>query len=121
MIVTVILSGGSGTRLWGYFDSLDFGDSFQVKRLSINPGEKISLQKHHFRAEHWVVVKGSATITSGKKIIKLKRNQSTFIPKNTIHRVENRQNTPLEIIEVQTGNYLGEDDIIRIEYDYDRN
>mgnify|MGYP003978907913 CR=1 len=108
-------------RPWGYFDSLDFGDSFQVKKLSINPGEKISLQKHHFRAEHWVVVKGSATITSGKKIIKLKRNQSTFIPKNTIHRVENRQNTPLEIIEVQTGNYLGEDDIIRIEDDYDRN
>ena len=107
-------------RPWGYFDSLDFGDNFQVKRLLINPGAKISLQKHTHRAEHWVVVKGLATITSGEKIIELKINQSTFIPKGTIHRVENKQNSPLEIIEVQTGSYLGEDDIIRIEDDYDR-
>jgi len=107
-------------RPWGYFDSLDFGNNFQVKRLLINPGAKISLQKHTHRAEHWVVVKGLATITSGEKIIELKINQSTFIPKGTIHRVENKQNSPLEIIEVQTGSYLGEDDIIRIEDDYDR-
>jgi len=107
-------------RPWGYFDSLDFGDNFQVKRLLINAGAKISLQKHTHRAEHWVVVKGLATITSGEKIIELKINQSTFIPKGTIHRVENKQNSPLEIIEVQTGSYLGEDDIIRIEDDYDR-
>jgi mannose-1-phosphate guanylyltransferase/mannose-6-phosphate isomerase len=107
-------------RPWGYFDSIDLGDSFQVKRLLINPGAKISLQKHLHRAEHWVVVKGLATITSGEKIIELKINQSTFIPKGTIHRVENRQDSPLEIIEVQTGDYLGEDDIIRIEDDYDR-
>ena len=107
-------------RPWGYFDSIDLGDNFQVKRLLINPGAKISLQKHLHRAEHWVVVKGLATITSGEKIIELKINQSTFIPKGTIHRVENRQDSPLEIIEVQTGDYLGEDDIIRIEDDYDR-
>ena len=107
-------------RPWGYYDSIDFGDSFQVKRLLINPGAKISLQKHRHRAEHWIVVKGLATITSGKKIIELKINQSTFIPKGTIHRIENKQDIPLEIIEVQTGDYLGEDDIIRIEDDYDR-
>ena len=107
-------------RPWGYFDLIDLGDGFQVKRLLINPGAKISLQKHLHRAEHWVVVRGLATITSGEKIIELKINQSTFIPKDTIHRVENNQDSPLEIIEVQTGNYLGEDDIIRIEDDYDR-
>ena len=107
-------------RPWGYYDSIDFGDCFQVKRLLINPGAKISLQKHRHRAEHWVVVKGLATITRGKKIIELKINQSIFIPKGTIHRIENKQDSPLEIIEVQTGDYLGEDDIIRIEDDYDR-
>ena len=108
-------------RPWGYYDSLDYGSSFQVKRLLINPGAKISLQKHKHRAEHWVVVKGSATITSGKKIIELQINQSTYIPRGTVHRIENRQNTPLEIIEIQTGEYLGEDDITRLEDDYDRN
>ncbi|MDC1448011.1 mannose-1-phosphate guanylyltransferase/mannose-6-phosphate isomerase [Candidatus Thioglobus sp.] len=107
-------------RPWGYFDLIDLGDGFQVKRLLINPGAKISLQKHLHRAEHWVVVRGLATITRGEKIIELKINQSTFIPKDTIHRVENNQESPLEIIEVQTGDYLGEDDIIRIEDDYDR-
>ena len=108
-------------RPWGYYDSLDCGSSFQVKRLSINPGAKISLQKHKHRAEHWVVVKGSATITSGEKIIELQINQSTYIPRGTVHRIENRQNTSLEIIEIQTGEYLGEDDITRLEDDYDRN
>jgi mannose-1-phosphate guanylyltransferase len=108
-------------RPWGYFISLDFGDNFQVKRLIINPGAKISLQKHEFRAEHWVVVKGIATITSGKKVFELKINQSTFIPKGTIHRIENKNKNALEIIEVQTGSYLGEDDIIRLKDDYDRN
>ena len=88
--------------------------------MLINPGAKISLQKHLHRAEHWVVVEGIATITIGDKIIELRINQSTFIPKGTIHRVENKQRTPLEIIEIQTGDYLGEDDIIRIEDDYDR-
>jgi len=107
-------------RPWGYYDLLDSGNSFQVKRLLINPGAKISLQKHLHRAEHWVVVEGIATITIGDKIIELRINQSTFIPKGTIHRIENKQDTPLEIIEVQTGAYLGEDDIIRIKDDYDR-
>jgi len=107
-------------RPWGYYDLLESGDGFQVKRLLINPGAKISLQKHLHRAEHWVVVKGLATVTSGETIIELKINQSTFIPKGTIHRVENKQRTPLEIIEVQTGDYLGEDDIIRLKDDYDR-
>ena len=108
-------------RPWGYYDLLDFGGNFQVKRLSINPGSKISLQKHQHRAEHWIVVKGLATITCGEKTTELKRNQSTFIPRGTVHRLENRQSTNLEIIEIQTGEYLGEDDIIRIEDDYDRN
>ena len=107
-------------RPWGYYDLLDSGDGFQVKRLLIDPGAKISLQKHLHRAEHWVVVEGLATITIGNKIIELKIDQSTFIPKGMIHRVENKQSVPLEIIEVQTGEYLGEDDIIRIEDDYDR-
>ena len=107
-------------RPWGYYDSLDNGDGFQVKLLSINPGSKISLQKHQHRSEHWVVVKGVAVITTGKKIVELKKNQSTFIPKGKIHRLENKQNTVLEIIEIQTGDYLGEDDIIRIEDAYGR-
>ena len=108
-------------RPWGYYDSLDFGLGFQVKRLFINPGSKISLQKHKYRAEHWVVVKGIALITNGESIIELKENQSTFIPQGEIHRLENQKDTPLEIIEIQTGEYLGEDDITRFEDIYDRN
>jgi len=108
-------------RPWGYYDLIDFGDRFQVKKLSISPGAKISLQKHRHRSEHWVVVKGTATITTGEKIIELQKNQSTYIPKGSVHRVENRKKTLLEIIEIQTGNYLGEDDIVRLEDDYDRN
>lgn len=107
-------------RPWGYYDSLDFGDRFQVKRIFINPGSKISLQKHKHRAEHWVIVKGIALITNGKNIIELHENQSTFIPKGAIHRLENQQTTTLEIIEIQTGEYLEEDDIIRFEDDYNR-
>ena len=107
-------------RPWGYYDSLDIGNNFQVKRLSINPGSKISLQKHQHRSEHWVVVEGLATIICGDNLIELKRNQSTYIPRNTIHRLENQGDTQLEIIEIQTGEYLGEDDIIRLEDDYQR-
>ena len=107
-------------RPWGYFDSIDYGEGFQVKRLFINPGAKISLQKHEKRAEHWVVVKGIALVTCGEKIYKLTENQSTYIPKGEIHRLENCEKIPLEIIEIQTGNYLGEDDIIRLEDDYER-
>ena len=107
-------------RPWGYFDSIDYGEGFQVKRLYINPGAKLSLQKHQKRAEHWVVVKGIALVTCGENIYKLTENQSTYIPKGEIHRLENREKNPLEIIEIQTGNYLGEDDIIRLEDDYER-
>ena len=105
-------------RPWGYFDSIDYGEGFQVKRLFINPGAKLSLQKHQKRAEHWVVVKGIALVTCGEKKYKLTENQSTYIPKGEIHRLENHEKNPLEIIEIQTGNYLGEDDIIRLEDDY---
>jgi mannose-1-phosphate guanylyltransferase len=107
-------------RPWGYFDSIDSGEGFKVKRIFVNPASKLSLQKHQYRSEHWVVVKGNAKITCGKKKFKLKENQSTFIPKGTVHRLENEENTILEIIEIQTGEYLGEDDIIRIEDDYQR-
>ena len=107
-------------RPWGYFDSIDYGEGFQVKRLFINPGAKLSLQKHQKRAEHWVVVKGIALVTCGEKKYKLTENQSTYIPKGEIHRLENCEKNPLEIIEIQTGNYLGEDDIIRLEDDYER-
>lgn len=106
---------------WGYYDSIDTGYNFQVKRILVNPGAKLSLQKHLHRAEHWVVVSGVAKITCGKKIYNLEKNQSTYIPKGEIHRLENIENYPLEIIEVQTGNYLGEDDIIRLKDDYQRN
>ena len=106
---------------WGYYDSIDTGYNFQVKRILVNPGAKLSLQKHLHRAEHWVVVSGVAKITCGKKIYNLEKNQSTYIPKGEIHRLENIESYPLEIIEVQTGNYLGEDDIIRLKDDYQRN
>jgi mannose-1-phosphate guanylyltransferase/mannose-6-phosphate isomerase len=108
-------------RPWGYYDSVDSGNGFQVKRIVVNSGAKLSLQKHMHRSEHWVVVQGVAQVTCADKIFKLEKNQSTYIPKNTLHRLENYQDTPLEIIEIQTGSYLGEDDIIRVEDSYHRN
>ena len=108
-------------RPWGHFDSIDYGKDFKVKRIFVNPGSKISLQKHQYRAEHWVVVRGIALITCGNQVFELKENQSTYIPKGEIHRLENCEATPLEIIEIQTGKHLGEDDIIRLEDDYRRN
>jgi len=107
-------------RPWGYYDSLDVGDGFQAKRICVKPGEKISLQKHEHRSEHWVVVSGTAKITCGDKIYNLEKNQSTYIPQGEVHRLENQGAVDLEIIEVQTGDYLGEDDIIRLEDDYQR-
>jgi len=107
-------------RPWGYYDSIDADNGFQVKRILVNPGAKLSLQKHRHRAEHWVVVKGVAQVTCGDKVFLLKENQSTYIPKGTVHRLENQEKTPLEIIEIQTGSYLGEDDIIRLSDDYNR-
>ena len=108
-------------RPWGYYDSVDSGEDFQVKRIVVNSGAKLSLQKHKHRAEHWVVVKGIALITCGDKVFELVENQSTYIPQGSLHRLENHQDIPLEIIEIQTGSYLGEDDIIRLEDDYLRN
>jgi len=108
-------------RPWGYYDSIDADNGFQVKRILVNPGAKLSLQKHEHRAEHWVVVKGVAKVTCGDKTFSLNENQSTYIPKGEVHRLENTEKIDLEIIEIQTGDYLGEDDIIRLEDDYQRN
>ena len=108
-------------RPWGHFDTVDSGNGFQVKRIIVSPRAKLSLQKHKYRAEHWVVVKGVALVTCGEKVFELVENQSTYIPQGSLHRLENHQDTPLEIIEIQTGNYLGEDDIIRLKDDYQRN
>jgi len=108
-------------RPWGYYDSIDADNGFQVKRILVNPGAKLSLQKHEHRAEHWVVVKGVAKVTCGDETFSLNENQSTYIPKGEVHRLENTEKIDLEIIEIQTGDYLGEDDIIRLEDDYQRN
>jgi mannose-1-phosphate guanylyltransferase/mannose-6-phosphate isomerase len=107
-------------RPWGSYDSLDSGERFQVKRLTINPGASISLQLHNHRAEHWVVVAGTARITRGDDVFLLEENQSTYIPVRTRHRIENPGKVPLHIIEVQSGSYLGEDDIVRFEDVYGR-
>jgi mannose-1-phosphate guanylyltransferase/mannose-6-phosphate isomerase len=107
-------------RPWGWYDSIDAGDCFKVKRIQVNPGASLSLQKHQHRAEHWVIVKGTAEIICGDKRFVLSENQSTYIPFGEVHRLTNPGAIPLEIIEVQSGNYLGEDDIIRIEDQYGR-
>ena len=107
-------------RPWGSYDSIDSGDRFQVKRLTIKPGAVLSLQLHHHRAEHWVVVAGTAQITRGEDVFLLEENQSTYIPVGVKHRVENPGKIPLHIIEVQSGTYLGEDDIVRFEDRYGR-
>jgi mannose-1-phosphate guanylyltransferase/mannose-6-phosphate isomerase len=107
-------------RPWGWYDSVDEGDRFKVKRIQVKPGASLSLQMHHHRAEHWIVVQGIAEITNGDQVITLTENQSTFIPKGQTHRLANPGDTPLEIIEVQSGSYLGEDDIVRFEDTYGR-
>ncbi|MFG5778636.1 mannose-1-phosphate guanylyltransferase/mannose-6-phosphate isomerase [Comamonas sp. J-3] len=107
-------------RPWGWYDSIDSGSRFQVKRIVVNPGAQLSLQMHHHRAEHWVVVKGTAQVTSGERVFRLQENESTYIPIGQIHRLANPGDTQLEIIEVQTGLYLGEDDIVRLEDKYGR-
>ena len=100
-------------RPWGWYDSVDEGEGFKVKRIQVKPGASLSLQMHRHRAEHWIVVKGAAEITNGDKVIMLTENQSTYIPQGQTHRLANPGKTPLEIIEVQSGSYLGEDDIVR--------
>ncbi len=107
-------------RPWGWYDSIDEGDRFKVKRIQVKPGASLSLQMHKHRAEHWVVVKGVAEITNGEEVITLTENHSTYIPQGQIHRLANPGKEPLEIIEVQSGSYLGEDDIVRIEDVYGR-
>jgi mannose-1-phosphate guanylyltransferase/mannose-6-phosphate isomerase len=107
-------------RPWGWYDSIDFGDRFQVKRIVVNPGGCLSLQMHHHRAEHWIVVSGTAKVTRGEETLLVSENQSTYIPLGTLHRLENPGKLPLEMIEVQSGSYLGEDDIVRFEDIYGR-
>jgi mannose-1-phosphate guanylyltransferase/mannose-6-phosphate isomerase len=107
-------------RPWGSYDSIENGSRFQVKRLKVKPGATLSLQMHHHRAEHWVVVAGTARITRGDEVFLLEENQSTYIPIGVKHRIENPGMIPLEIIEVQSGSYLGEDDIVRFEDAYGR-
>jgi mannose-1-phosphate guanylyltransferase/mannose-6-phosphate isomerase len=107
-------------RPWGWYDRIDQGERFQVKRIAVNPGASLSLQKHHHRAEHWIVVKGRAEVTCGKDTYFLSENQSTYIPVGEIHRLHNPEQTVLEMIEVQSGNYLGEDDIVRLDDSYGR-
>jgi len=108
------------SRPWGAYETIDRADRFQVKRITVNPGAGLSLQKHHHRAEHWVVVRGTARITRGDEVIALTENQSIYIPIGTVHRLENPGRIPLELIEVQSGSYLGEDDIVRLEDDFGR-
>ena len=107
-------------RPWGTYDTLDSGPGFQVKRLTIDPGASISLQMHRHRAEHWVVVAGTARVTRGDEVFLLHENESAYVSHGTRHRIENPTDDPLQIVEVQTGEYLGEDDIVRYHDNYAR-
>ena len=107
-------------RPWGSYQSLDMGERYQVKRIVVKQGGRLSLQLHHHRAEHWVVVRGTARVTIGDKVQMLHENESIYMPSGSQHRLENPGKIDLELIEVQTGSYLGEDDIVRIEDDYHR-
>lgn len=107
-------------RPWGWFQTIDDGYRYRVKHIQVNPGSKLSLQKHWHRSEHWVVVTGTALVTCGDKTFSLRENESTFIPAGTVHRLENPGKLPLRMIEVQSGEYVGEDDIVRVEDDYGR-
>jgi mannose-1-phosphate guanylyltransferase len=107
-------------RPWGKYDSIDSGNRYQVKRITVKPGARLSVQMHHHRAEHWVVVSGSAKVTNGDKSFLLSENESTYIPVGVIHSLENPGKVPLEIIEIQSGSYLGEDDIVRFNDIYGR-
>ncbi|MFT7185178.1 MAG: mannose-1-phosphate guanylyltransferase/mannose-6-phosphate isomerase [Pseudohongiellaceae bacterium] len=108
------------SRPWGSYDSIDIGERFQVKRITVKPKAKLSLQMHHHRAEHWIIVSGSALVTINNETKLLCENQSTYIPIGATHRLENPGVLPLEMIEVQSGSYLGEDDIVRFEDTYGR-
>lgn len=107
-------------RPWGSYDSIDIGERFQVKRIFVKPGAALSLQKHHHRAEHWVIVSGTAEVTRNNEVFLLAENESTFLPLGAVHRLRNPGKVPLELVEVQSGSYLGEDDIVRLEDVYGR-
>jgi mannose-1-phosphate guanylyltransferase len=107
-------------RPWGVYDSIDQGPRYQVKRITVKPGAKLSVQMHHHRAEHWVVVSGTAKVTNGEDTALVTENPSTYIPIGRIHALENPGRIPLDLIEVQSGSYLGEDDIVRFEDRYGR-
>ncbi len=107
-------------RPWGTFEGIDRGERYQVKRITVKPGAQLSLQYHHHRAEHWIVVKGTAKVTRDDETFLLRENESTYIPLGAVHRLENPGKTDLELIEVQSGAYLGEDDIVRVEDVYGR-
>ena len=107
-------------RPWGKYDSIDYGERYQVKRITVKPGAKLSVQMHHHRAEHWIVVSGTAKVTNGSESFLLAENESTYIPVGAVHALENPGKVDLELIEVQTGSYLGEDDIVRLEDRYGR-
>jgi mannose-1-phosphate guanylyltransferase/mannose-6-phosphate isomerase len=107
-------------RPWGSYQSLEQAERYQVKRIVVRPGARLSLQKHHHRAEHWVVVRGTAQVTIGNDVRTLHENESTYIPIGITHRLENPGKIDLELIEVQSGSYLGEDDIVRFDDDYHR-
>jgi len=107
-------------RPWGHYESVDSGERFQVKRIVVSPGGTLSLQKHLHRAEHWVVVRGTAEVTIGDEVKLLHENESIYVPSGAVHRLVNPGKIPLELVEVQTGSYLGEDDIIRLEDVYRR-
>lgn len=112
--------GSRSWRPWGWFQTIDDGARYRVKHIQVNPGAKLSLQKHWHRSEHWVVVTGTALVTCGDKVFTLRENESTFIPAGTVHRLENPGKLPLRMIEVQSGEYVGEDDIVRIDDAYGR-
>jgi mannose-1-phosphate guanylyltransferase/mannose-6-phosphate isomerase len=107
-------------RPWGYYESLILVDRYQVKRIVVHPGQKLSLQKHFHRAEHWVVVNGTAVVTRDAETVLVRENESIYLPLGCVHRMENPGKIPLVIIEVQSGSYLGEDDIVRLEDTYGR-
>jgi len=114
---------GPGERVlrpWGHYEALTLGKRYQVKRIVVQPGEKLSLQKHFHRAEHWVVVRGSALVTRDSERLTIAENEHIYLPLGCVHRLENVGRIPLTLIEVQTGSYLGEDDIVRLEDDYGR-
>ncbi|OKH41540.1 mannose-6-phosphate isomerase [Calothrix sp. HK-06] len=118
--VTPVGIGGTELRPWGSFTVLEEGHGYKIKRIEVKPGNRLSLQMHHHRSEHWIVVSGTAKVTCGDQEILLNNNQSTYVPQCTTHRLENPGVIPLVLIEVQNGEYLGEDDIIRFQDDYAR-